>query len=165
MAILRPLGGDRGHHANSCRAIVASAAAVGIETHVFAYAELDAKLGAELGAQKLFRTSTYMLSDGDPVCGWLGAFSTSTRATIEDLRQLEPHLRGDDVVYVNSGQAAQLIACIQLDGVGCAQLFHVVMEFGVDPGSAPAADAERFDGGVCDPREDTRAILYRFASQ
>jgi hypothetical protein len=157
------LTGDQGHHANSCRAIVGECRRRGIEVRVLAFGELDAKLATETGAQRLFRVSTYFLNDGDPVCGWLGAFSTSLRATVEDLRWLEPHLQADDVLYVNSGQAAQLMAWSTWMA-SCALPIHAVMELGVDPG----LDLRRSQTGVTaevrDPREDTRAILYRFAS-
>src|SRR4051794_2998321 len=100
------LASDLGHHANSCRAIVGECRRRGIETHVLGYLEVDTKLRAELGIQPLFHASPYFVNDGDPICGWLSAFSTSIHATIEDWRRLEPNLRADDILYVNSVQAA-----------------------------------------------------------
>jgi hypothetical protein len=99
------------------------------------------------------------LTDGDPICGWLSAFSSSNHATIEDLRRLEPHLRSDDVVYVNSGQAAQLMSWSTWMA-GCAQPFHAIMEFGVDPG----LDIQQTQTGRVANVRDPRPVLYRFAS-
>jgi hypothetical protein len=47
---------------------------------------------------------------------------------------------------------------------GSAQPFHVVMEFGVDPGLDLRRSSTGVTAEVRDPKEDTRAILYRFAS-
>jgi hypothetical protein len=157
------LSGDQGHHANSCRAIVGECRRRGIETHVLGHTQIEPALRAELGAQPLFRASTYYVDDGDPISGWLGAFSSTSNATLQDFRQLDAHVRAGDVIYVNSGQAAQFMA-LAAWMAGNPQPFHAVMEFGVDPGLDLVQGPNGTQAQTRDPREDPRAVLYRYAA-
>jgi hypothetical protein len=155
---------DLGHHAESCRAIVGEARRRGIATHIFAAANVDRKLQAEFGAQPHFRVSPYSKSDGDPICGWLSGFQISVNTTVEDFRRLNAELRADDVVYVNSGQAAQLLALILW--IASSPLpTRAAIEFGVDPWIDLRTTPSGVQGEVRDPRIDANAILYRFASK
>lgn len=158
------LTNDLGHHAQSCRAIVGEARRRGIETLVLAAANVDARLQSELSARPLFRVSPYARTDGDPYCGWLSGFHLAANLTTEDFRRLNGELRGDDFVYVNSGQAAQLMALISW--LSQSPLPHrAAIEFGIDPG----IDARMTPSGLVletrDPRIDASAVLYRFASR
>jgi hypothetical protein len=157
------LTNDLGHHANSCRGIAGELRRRGIETYVLAHGDIDAGLQSEVGAEKLFRYSTYAYCDDDPVCGWLSTFMQVCRITAEDFRSLEPHLRDDDLVYVNSGQAAQLMALVSWMKI-CPRPFRAVMEFGVDPGLDIRVTANGRIADTRDPRTDPRAIFYRLAA-
>jgi hypothetical protein len=124
---------------------------------------LDPILQQELAAQPFFRGFTYRLSDGDPICGWLAAFLETSRLTVEDLHRLDPAPQADDVVFLHSGQAAQLRGF-----AGWLEarpdLRRAVIEFGVEPG----LDLQRTDAGMNvetrDPRFDPRAVLNRLAA-
>ncbi len=155
---------DLGHHAQSCRAIVGEARRRGIETLVFAAANVDARLEAELAARPHFRVSPYSRTDGDPYCGWLSGFHTAVNQTVEDFRALNAGLRHDDAVYVNSGQAAQFMA-LSFWLSQSPLPARAAIEFGVDPGidlkvtpAGPVVETR-------DPRIDASAVLYRFASR
>lgn len=156
------LATDVGHHAQSCRLLVSETRRRGIETLVFANDRVDIALQAEIGARPHFRVSTYSRSDGDPVCGWLSGFHVAANTTAGDLRTLAEAMRPEDVLYLNSGQAAQLMALV-LWLTNSPSPRRTAIEFGIDPG----LDVENTPAGVVlhirDPRIDPNAVLYRYA--
>ena len=86
-----------------------------------------------MGAVPHFRAFTYWLSDGDPVRGWLNAFNAASAMTYEDLAQLD--IRGDDVVYFNSAQPAQVMAAIHwIAALPMERQPQIVIEFGTKSG-------------------------------
>jgi glycosyltransferase involved in cell wall biosynthesis len=158
-----------GHHANSCRTFTAELRRRGIEVHVFTHADLPLALQQELRATPLFRAYTYWVNDGDPMSGWLNAFSISARVTTEDIATIAARLGGirpDDVVYLNSAQAAQLHGLSGwLATLTPANMPEAVLEFGVDPGLDVVSIAPgNIQVSLRDPREDARSVLYRFAA-
>ncbi|HTK73627.1 MAG TPA: hypothetical protein VL371_00115, partial [Gemmataceae bacterium] len=152
-----------GHHANSCRYITRELRARGVETRVFAFAQVEPALRAELGAVPLFRWYTYEIGDRDPICGWLNSYLVGGQATREDLGRI-PDVGPGDLLYLNSGQATQLFGLAQWLAVLPAVVRpRVAFEFGVDPGM----DVQQMPGNVQltvrDPRQDPRAVLTRHA--
>ena len=158
------LTNDRGHHANSCRAIAGEMRRRGVETQVLACVDVDAKLQRELGAKPCFLASTYWLSDGDPICGWLSAFLFAWRKTADDFRRLDAEIGADDLVFVNSAMPAQLLGLISWM-TSSAKPFRAVVEFGSDPGLDVTFTETGLNVEVRDPRIDARGTLYAYAGQ
>src|SRR5579872_6734832 len=123
-----------GHHAVHCRLIVGEFRARGIETRVFGHVDVEARVTAELGAQPHFRHSTYVLSDGDPLCGWLSGFDRFARTTLEDLVRLG-EIAPTDLVYLSSARAIELAAITGWMAQRTADAMPtVVVDFCVPPG-------------------------------
>ena len=159
------LASDLGHHANSCRCITNELRSRGIETKIFSSHKTDTVLQNELRACPHFRADSYWLNDGDPICRWLNAFEASARLTCEDLAKLVD-ICADDIVYLNSGQAAQLYGLALWSATMPAnELPRIVMEFGMDPGVDVRFGPNGMTFSTRDPRMDPRAILLRFACQ
>lgn len=155
--------GDIGHHAQSSRAIVGEWRRRGIETHVFASMDVEPKLQEELAARPHFRGFTYHYTDGDPICGWLTAFLETTRLTTEDLRTLDPAPGPGDVVFLHSGQAAQLRALVGwLRDAPDIQM--ALIEFGIDPGLDLQRTPTGLNAEIRDPRQDPRAVFLRLSA-
>jgi len=156
---------DLGHHANSCRFIVGELRARGIDTRVLAFVQVDRSIQAELSAMPHFRAYTYWLTDGDPICGWLNAYHDVAQKTRDDLYRLTD-IGSDDVLYFNSGQAAQLFALAQwLATVPLPEVPHVVIELGLDPGLEVQISPDGVSISTRDPRIDARAVLLRHAAR
>jgi glycosyltransferase involved in cell wall biosynthesis len=158
------LRNDLGHHANSCRLITGELRDLGVGLSVFAHTAIEPALRAELRAAAHFRRHTYTAFDFDPVAGWLTSFTLAATDTAHDLARLPPP-DPDDIVYLNSAQAPQLMAMLTwMRGLPHGRTPHVMIEFGTDPG----VDLERAPGGVRvvvrDVRRDPRAVLYRHAA-
>jgi hypothetical protein len=153
-----------GHHANSCRTIRRELAERGIEVVVLALTAITAELAEELGAVRLFRAYTYGQTDGDPICGWLNAFDSAWRSTVEDLNRLQG-IAAADVVYLNSAQPAQLMALVTwATALPMERRPQIVLEFGTDQGVDIAGAPGRFQLRLRDYRRDPRAMFYRFAA-
>ena len=155
------LQSNLGHHAKSCRLVTRELGARGIEVVTLAFKDVASELQAELRSVPHFRAFTYWLSDGDPVCGWLNAFNIAAAMTSEDLARLD--IRGDDVVYFNSAQPAQVMAVIHwIAAVPEERQPQIVIEFGTEPGLQVQIlpGGARYD--VPDPRVDPRPMLFRF---
>ncbi len=155
--------GDVGHHAQSARAIVGELRRRGVETHVFASSQVEPRLQEEFAARPHFRGFTYHYSDGDPICGWLAAFLETTRLTIEDLRTLNPAPGPEDVVFLHSGQAAQLWALVGWLR-DAPDIQHALIEFGIDPGLDLQRTPTGLNAEIRDPRQDPRAVFLRLAA-
>ena len=158
------LQSDLGHHAKSCRVFRRELNARGIETVTLAHRDVSAALSRELGAAPYFRAFTYWFSDGDPVRGWLNAFNASSAMTYEDLKGLD--VRGDDLVYFNSAQPAQVMAAIHwTTALPPERRPHIVIEFGTEPG----LQIQRLPSGARynapDPRVDSRPTLFRLVGE
>ena len=158
------LRSDVGHHANYCRYIVGELRSRGIETLVFAHRNVEQALQSELGAVPHFRIDTYAHSDGDPICGWLSGFDAYTRTTYQDLSAL-PAIDASDAVLAASVQPVQMSALVE-------------WQRAFPPGRRPTVVMESFDTGlkiertaqgpvtsVPDPRQDSRATLFRFVAK
>jgi hypothetical protein len=163
------LTSNLGHHANSCRALTAEMRRRGIDVHVFAHAQLPPALQEELRATPLFRAYTYWVDDGDALSGWLNAFTIAARATTEDLATIAARLGGigpEDVVYLNSAQAAQMHGLAGwLGSLPAYAMPRALLEFGVDPGLDVVSVAPgNIQVSLRDPRQDARGVLYRFAA-
>jgi hypothetical protein len=153
-----------GHHANSCRVIRRELSARGIEVVVLGLAGIIPALAKELGAVPFFRAYTYGQTDGDPICGWLNAFDSAWRATVEDLNRLQG-IAADDIVYLNSAQPAQFMALATwATALPMERRPHIVLEFGTEPGVDIAGAPGRFQLSLRDYRRDPRAMFYRFAA-
>jgi len=158
------LRNNLGHHANSCRLITRELRKLGIGCSVFAHNGIEDGLRAELGAEKLFRQLTYWSTDADPIAGWLTSFVRSSTETWQDLARMPPP-GPDDIVYLNSAQAPQLMALLQwMRTLPANRTPYVMTEFGTGPG----LDFEVIPEGIRvltrDPRQDARAVLYRYAA-
>jgi glycosyltransferase involved in cell wall biosynthesis len=158
------LASNLGHHANSCRAIVGEVRKRGIEVEVFAAHNADDSVRREFHARSHFNVPPYWMTDGDPICGWLTAFGVSVEATRADFRKLEGQLRPDDLLYLNSGQAAQLMALATWMATSPLPM-RAAIEFGTDPGLDLKVTAEGITATVRDPRADARGVFWRFASK
>ena len=126
-----------------------------------AYRDVASELRSELGAVPHFRAFTYWLSDGDPVCGWLNAFNAASALTFEDLARLD--IRGDDFVYFNSAQPAQVMAAVHwIAALPAERRPQIVIEFGTEPGLQFQRTPNAVRHDVPDPRVDPRPMLFRF---
>ena len=153
-----------GHHPVHCRLIVEELLSRGFETRVYGHAKVEPEIMAELRVQPHFRHSTYVQSDGDPLCGWLSGFDKFSRITFEDLTRLGEIL-ATDLVYMSSARAVELAAISGWMARRTPEtLPSVVVDFCVPPG----IEVERTDTAVKiampDPRRDARAVLLRFTS-
>jgi hypothetical protein len=157
---------DLGHHANFCRAITRELRARAIPTIVIAYSELTQKLKDEFEAGALFRIYTYKHYDADPIIWWLRSFETASRATLEDLQKIGG-LEPSDIVYMNWAWPAQLMALVQWAGrFSPDRMPFIVAEVGADSGLEPKGTHSRpGQASIRDPRVDSRAILYRYATR
>ena len=154
-----------GHHAGYCRAIVGELRTRGLQTKILSFQGISPELQQELGAEPFFRAYTYWTTDGDPICGWLNRFDAAVQETREDLERLDD-LNGDDIVFMVSVQAAQLLAAVQwLDGLDPQRRPQVVIDFVEDAGLDAVPQAEGVAFSTRDPRLDPRAVLYRFAGR
>lgn len=153
-----------GHHAVHCRLIAGEFQARGIETRVFGHVDVEASVTAELRAQPHFRHSTYVLSDGDPLCGWLSGFDRFTRTTLEDLMRLG-EIAPTDLVYLSSARAVELAAITGWMAQRTADtLPTVVVDFCVPPGIELEHTGNALKIAMPDPRQDAGAVLLRFVS-
>jgi hypothetical protein len=151
---------NRGHHANSCRAITRVLRDRGIDVQVLASRRLDPALRDELQAKPFFSVDPYRQTDGDPISGWLNAFYAAAPQTQNDFRQLTD-CRKSDLLYMAFGLAPHLLGL----GTWLAEQKNAptaVMDMIMEPG----VDVETGPGGITavlrDPRIDPRAVLYRF---
>jgi glycosyltransferase involved in cell wall biosynthesis len=156
---------NEGHHASWCRGIVGEVRARGIEVKIMTYAGIDAGLRAELGAIPFFRAFGYGWTDGDPVSGWLNWFESAATVTGADLARLT-RIGADDLLFFMAGGPPQLQAVLRwlkrfAPGLSPHVAFDLFMEPGLDAVSEPGDIAYT----VRDPREDARAILFRFAAR
>jgi hypothetical protein len=159
-----------GHHANSCRSILRELESRGIMVIVLGLASIIPELKDELHALPFFRAYTYWQTDGDPISGWLNCFEIAVRTTVEDLQRLQG-IAADDIVYLNSGQPAQLMALVKWSkALPAEKRPHIVMEFGTDPavdvdlGAGTEMEAGKFNLRLRDYRTDPRAMFYRHAA-
>jgi hypothetical protein len=153
-----------GHHANNCRFIAGEARARGLDVKVLSFCNIDAQLQSEVGAIPFFRAVTSLITDGDPISGWLNAFQVVAEITREDLARI-PDIGPDDVMYFSSALPAQLMALAQWMGaLPRDRLPLVVVEFGIDPGVDMQPGPDGLVYGVRDPRVDARALLFRSAA-
>src|SRR5262245_32064674 len=153
-----------GHHANNCRFITSELRSRGVETRVFAFAQVEPGLRDELRAVPLFRWYTYEIGDRDPICGWLNSYLVGGQVTREDLSRI-PDIGPGDLVYLSSGQAIQLFGLAQwLSGLPAAARPRVVAEFAMDPGLDVQVSPGNMTFSLRDPRQDPRAVLYRHAA-
>jgi hypothetical protein len=153
-----------GHHANNCRFIAGEARARGLDVKVLSFCNIDAQLQSEVGAIPFFRAATSLITDGDPISGWLNAFHVTAEITREDLARITD-IGPDDVMYFSSALPAQLMALAQWMGaLPRDRLPLVVVEFGIDPGVDMQPGPDGLVYGVQDPRVDARAILFRSAA-
>jgi hypothetical protein len=159
------LRNELGHHANSCRFITGAVRRRGIEAHIHAFAEITAELRSELKATAHFRHFTYHQFDRDPICGWLMAFHRAVETTRQDLAILDG-AGADDIVYLNSALAPQLLAVAQWLALRRPERRPaVIVEFTTEPGLAYRREPDgRFTFTSVDPREDPRATLFRFVA-
>lgn len=161
------LTGNLGHHANYCRTLCPAFKAKGLEVDVYAHNTLPLSLMDSLGALPRFHIPVYWTTDGDPVSGWLNAFMSSAWVTAEDLNNLD--ILPEDMVYVNSGQAAQLLAVVTWmefwRDKTKTSLPSVVFELAIDPG-VDVVDIQGKHASLAlrDPRVDPRAVLYRYTA-
>jgi glycosyltransferase involved in cell wall biosynthesis len=158
------LRNNLGHHANSCRLITRELRALGIPCSVFAHTSVEAALREELGARPHFAQLTYWTVDTDPIAGWLTSFLKVATETTHNLRCL-PMPATDDIVYLNSAQAAQFLALLQwLTGLPAERRPRAMVEFGTDPGVDFEVIPQGLRVSTRDPRADPRAVMYRFAA-
>jgi hypothetical protein len=158
------LRNDLGHHANSCRLITSELRRRGYAPRIFAHQSLEAGLREELGALPHFRWWTYATCDVDPIAGWLTSFMRIATETAKDLARL-PTIGSDDILYLNSTQAPQLMALLQwLMSIPPPRRPIVMTEFGTGPGLDYEIVPEGLRVHLRDPRIDPRAVLYRFAA-
>src|SRR5690242_15289680 len=122
-----------GHHAAHCRLITREFRSRGFEIEVFGYVDADAAVTAELQAQPHFRHSTYVLTDGDPLCGWLSGFDRFTRTTVEDLMRLD-EIAPTDLVYLSSARAIELSAITAWMAMRAGTMPSVVADFSIPAG-------------------------------
>jgi len=158
------LRGDVGHHANYCRYIVGELRARGIETALFAYRGLEPSLQFELGAVPHFRVYTYVESDGDPICGWLSGFDSSTRATVEDLAAL-PAVERADLVLAISTQPAQMSALVEWQRALPPERRPVVAVEAFQSGLQMRRTDQGMSAVAPDPRVRPQATLFRFVAK
>jgi glycosyltransferase involved in cell wall biosynthesis len=159
------LRNNSGHHAGWCRGILREARSRGIETRVLTFVGIDPALQAEFSAVPLFRAFTYCSSDGDPISGWLNMYDVASAMTADDLSRLTD-LRPDDLVYLIGGRPPQLkgmLHWLRRFPSGCAP--RVVFDFAEDPGLDIAAGPNGQAYLSRDPRQDPRAVLYRFTAR
>lgn len=153
-----------GHHAVHCRLIAGEFLSRGFETTVFGHADVDPRVTAELRARPHFRHSTYVLSDGDPLCGWLSGFDKFARITLEDLKRLGD-IASTDLVYLSSARAVELAAICGWMALRTADTMpSVVVDFCVPPGIELEGTGARAKIIMPDPRQDAGAVLLRFVS-
>ena len=158
------LRNELGHHANYCRLITRELRALGISFSVYAHNSVEDTLTEELGAKKLFRQLTYWSTDVDPIAGWLTSFVRATAETWQDLARM-PQPGRDDIVYLSSAQPAQRMALLQwMRNLPRERTPQVMAEFATGAG----VDYEVIPEGIRvtprDPRQDARAVLYRYAA-
>jgi hypothetical protein len=140
-----------GHRAVTAREIRREAVARGIETHVIGHRTMLDDLAGELGARRHFELTTAHRPPVDPICGALESF----HAVAKDVgRRLAAMGRpsADDVIFVNSVQAAEFHAAVGwlAKGFGTDPRPRLVLEFGHAPGFRPLREA---DGRVSGMRQ------------
>lgn len=154
-----------GHHANSCRHIVAEARSRGVECAVLGYVGIEPSLQAELFAHPWFRCNTYGTYDRDSICGWLSNFEIIAQTTADDMARLGG-LGRDDIVYVNSAQPPLFMAMVRwAKSLPEDDRPTVIMEFGTDPGLIATGTENGLVFSAHDPRQDSRATLLRYTSR
>jgi glycosyltransferase involved in cell wall biosynthesis len=154
-----------GHHPVHCRLIAGEFAARGLETKVFAHAEIDPTLRAELRAQPHFRHFAYNETDGDPLCGWLSGFQTFTVTALEDLLRIDG-IASTDLVYSSGTLPAEFAAITSWMARRPAETMpSVVMDFCVPPGLRVRRAGSELQATMPDPRENARPVLFRFAAK
>jgi Glycosyl transferases group 1 len=151
-----------GHHANTCRVVTGELRRRGIETAVLAFSQVEPALQQELGALPYFRFLTYWLKNDDPIGGWLTVFHMGAQLTCEDLQRLPP-MTNEDVLYLNSAQPAQLMGLVSfLRQLPPERRPRSVVEFGTVAGVDVVQTGNGFDFVPLDPRDDARAVLFRY---
>ncbi|MGH7126676.1 MAG: glycosyltransferase [Stellaceae bacterium] len=154
-----------GHHAVHCRLIAGELLSRGFETKVFGHVDIEAGVTAELRARPHFRHSTYVQSDGDPLCGWLSGFDSFARTTVEDLMRLG-EVASTDLVYLSSARAIELAAISAWMGQRAPETMpFVVVDFCVPPGIGLERIGTSVRIDMPDPRQDAGPVLLRFASK
>lgn len=154
-----------GHHASCCRAFLAETRRRGVGTTVLANNAVQSDLRAELGALPLFQASPYYTDAGDPLSGWLQAFLRGAEMTAADFARVSRYSK-DDVFYVTGCAPAQLMGVVEWLGTfvpGTAPA--VVVDLIYQSGMILTGDGAAKSWDPADPREDPRAILYRFIGQ
>ena len=149
---------DLGHHAFYCRLIVGELRSRGVETKVFAFQKLGEALQREFEAAPHFRSITYNVNDGDPICGWLSGFFSFSQITREDLTRLGK-VDASDVVFMTSALPIQFMAMVDwLRSMPPSKAPTLAIELMVGTESRFALTAHGVN--LADPRP----VLFRFVS-
>jgi glycosyltransferase involved in cell wall biosynthesis len=154
-----------GHNAFSCRHITRELKKRGINTYVLAHKDIQADVRQELNAEAYFHCytwSTYSSLPGgavDPFCGWLNDFEIAWSNMRGDLEKIRG-MTADDVVYVNSARAPQVMAVWSwFTQTPLNRRPTIFMEFG------NALNVTLGDKGVTwipEPRHDSMPTLLRY---
>ncbi len=154
---------DVGHHASTCRAVMAELAARRIPARALAFTtELDARLQAEFGVLPFFRYNSYWASDGDPIAGAETAFHEGAQVTREDLRRLAD-LNASDIVFFPWAAPAQFYgALLWLRDLPPEKMPLVVVNFLHVPDMAFGLEGELVPP---DYRIEPKAVFMRFAAK
>lgn len=154
-----------GHHPVHCRLIVGELLSRGLETRVYGHVDVEAGVAAELRVRPHFRHSTYVQTDGDPLCGWLSGFYTFSRITFDDLTRLG-EVSAADLVYLSSARAAELAAITAWMALRTPETMpYAVVDFCVPAGIQLERAGTAVKIAMPDPRRDARALLLRFVSR
>lgn len=153
------LAHNLGHHAQSCRAIVAGMRSAGQEVAVYGHSQTHLDLSAELGIRPTFRISPYDHPHPCQVAGWLHDFLSIGGQTMADLSSVAPD---GSAVYWNSARPAQLFAVVSY--LMRHPNSRAVVEFGVGTGLNVAVDGGQLKASFPPPAENADATLYRYCS-
>ncbi|HWF47485.1 MAG TPA: hypothetical protein VG168_10805 [Bryobacteraceae bacterium] len=154
-----------GHNAFSCRHVTRELKRRGIQTYVLAQKDIQADVREELSAQAFFTCYTWFtystLPGGvvDPFCGWLNDFEIAWSNMRGDLEKIRG-VTADDVVYVNSARAPQVMAVWSwFSQTPLNRRPTIFMEFG---NALSVTLAENGVAWMPDPKQDSMPTMLRY---
>ncbi|MBY0509488.1 MAG: hypothetical protein K2P94_04980 [Rhodospirillaceae bacterium] len=116
----------------------------------------------EFAAIPFFRYPPYFTSDGDPFCGWINAFFLVANTACAEFAAISD-IQPDDIVYFTAVQPSYLFGMAQwMASIPPARQPTLLMDLIFPPGLNKQIEDGREVWTTRDPREDPRAVLYRF---
>ncbi|MGC2656618.1 MAG: glycosyltransferase [Bryobacteraceae bacterium] len=159
------LSSNIGHNPFSCRHITGELKRRGVNTYVLAHKDINPAVQVELNAQPFFTCYTWATYSGqwngvvDRFCGWLNDFEIAWSNTRGDLEKIRG-VTADDVVFVNSARAPQVMAVwTWFSQMPPNQRPRVFIEFG---NAVSIGVDEKGLAWVPDPKQDAMPTMLRY---